>query len=113
MGRPGKIKRPVELEVALRHILLKKRPEDRMKIFREWRRTIMWGELKREPTSEEMEAQIKLFRGPDFDAANLHPFFWDGLKDFVPVFHQENRSKKAKIAAQKRWSKKSEKNPLV
>lgn len=110
MSRPGKIKHPIGLEVALRLVLRKKRPEDRMKIFREWRRTILRAELKREPTDEDMEAQIKLFREPNFDAANCRPGFWDMLKDFVPVFHKENRRKKAQIAASTRWSKKSEEN---
>lgn len=113
MGRPGKIKRPIRLEVALRYTLRKKRPEDRMKIFREWRRTILRAELKREPTDQEIEAQIKLFREPDFDAANTPDGFWDCLHDFVRVFHQENRRKKAQIAAVKRWSKKSEKKRLI
>ena len=113
MARPKKIERPIGLEVALRMVLGKKRPEDRMKIFREWRRTILRAKLKREPTEEEVETELKLFREPDFDAAN-RPFpFWDSLKDFVPVFHQNNRTKKAQHAAITKWSKKSEKNRLV
>ena len=105
MGRPRKIKRPVGLDAALRHILSKKRPEDRMKIFREWRRTILRAELKREPTDQETEAQIKLFREPDFDAADCAFGFWDLLNDYVPIFHAENRRKRARIAADIRWSK--------
>lgn len=105
MGRPGKIEHPVGLEVALRMVLRKKRPEDRMKIFREWRRTVLRATLKREPTDREMEAQIKLFRKPEFDAANCRFGFWDELKDFVPAFHKENRTRKAQLAASKRWSK--------
>lgn len=113
MGRPRKLKHPVVLEVALRLALPKKRPEDRMKIFREWRRSYLTATLKREPTDQELEDEIKLFRGLDFNAANLHPFFWEVLKDFVPVFHKENSSKKAHIAAATRWSRKSGKNPLA
>ena len=76
-----------------------------MKIFREWRRAILRAVLKREPTDQETETQIKLFRGPDFDAANCPFGFWEMMKDFVPDFHKENRRKKAQIAAEKRWSK--------
>jgi len=113
MGRPGKNKHPIGLEVGLRLVLRKKRPEDRMKIFREWRRTILRATLKREPTDQEMETQIKLFREPNFNAANCPFGFWDALSDFVPIFQKENRTKKAKIAAAKRWSKKSEKKRLI
>ncbi len=107
MGRPGKVKHPIGLEVALRVVLGKKRVEDRMKIFREWRRTVLRARLKREPTDDEVEGEIKLCRLPGFDAANCPFGFWDALKDFVPVFHKENRRKKAQTAAAKRWSQKS------
>lgn len=113
MGRPRKLKHPVVLEVALRLALPKKRPEDRMKIFREWRRSYLTATLKREPTDQELEDEIKLFRGLDFDGANCRFGFWDTLIDFVPVFHKENSSKKAHIAAATRWSQKSGKNPLA
>ena len=105
MGRPGKIKRPVGLDAALRFTLLQKRPEHRRKIFRAWRLTLLRATLKREPADQEMEAQIQLFREPDFDAANCPFGFWDLLKDFVPVYQKENRRKKAQSAAVIRWSK--------
>jgi len=105
MGRPAKIKRPIGLDTALLKTLPEKRPEHRRKIFRAWRVLSLGANLKREPTEEEIEAQMKLFQGPDFDAANLHPFFWDSLKDFVPVYEKENRRKKAQSAAVIRWSK--------
>ena len=77
--------------------------------------------LKREPTDQEIEAQIKLFREPNFDATNCPFGFWDSLKEFVPVYQKENRIKKAQSAAVIRWSKenrdkrakKSEKKPLT
>ena len=109
MGRPAKIKRPVGLDAALLRILRGKRSEDRLKIFRAWRMAILQATFKREPTDEEIQAEFQLFRKPDFDAANLNPFFWDSLKDFVPAYQKENRIKKARIAAAKRWSKKNEK----
>ena len=121
MARPGKIKHPIGLDVALRFYLPQKRPEHRRKIFRAWRVTILRATLKREPTDQEIEAQIKLFREPDFDAANCPFGFWDLLKEFVPVYQKENRRKKAQYAANIGWSKenrekrakKNEKKPLT
>jgi hypothetical protein len=98
--------------VALRFYLPKKRPEHRRKFFRAWRLVILRANHKREPTDLEIEADLALFREPNFDAANYQFGFWDSLKDFVPVYQKENRRKKAQIAAAKRWSKKSEKKPL-
>lgn len=80
-----------------------------MKIFREWRREYLKANLKREPTDLEVVEEIKLFRLPNFDGANCPLCFWDSLADFVPLYHKENRRKKAQIAAIKRWSKKIEK----
>ena len=82
-----------------------------MKIFREWRRVNLRATFKREPTDLEVVEEIKLFRLPNFDGANCPFGFWDSLVDFVPLYHKENRRKKAQIAAAKRWSKKSEKSP--
>jgi hypothetical protein len=110
MGRPRKIERPVGLDACLRRVLRQKRPEDRMKIFREWRREYLKANLKREPTDQEVEDEIKLFRDPSFDGANCPFGFWDSLADFVPNFHRDNRRKRAQIAAAARWSKKSEKS---
>jgi hypothetical protein len=111
MGRLGKIKSPMGLDEWLRRVLREKRPEDRMKIFREWRRVYLRAKLKQEPTEPEVEAEIRLIQEQD---ALTYPFgFADLLSDFVPVYHQENRRKKAQIAAAKRWSKKNEKRPLT
>ena len=98
MGRLPKIKSPMSLDEWLRRVLRKKRPEDRMKIFREWRRL----NLKKEPTDEQIEEEIKLFR--EHDALN-YPFgLADSLSDFVAVYHQANRLKKAQRAATVRWA---------
>jgi hypothetical protein len=105
MGRPGKLKHPIGLDVGLRLTLPKKRPEHRRKIFRAWRRAILRSTLKQEPTDQEIEAQIKLYREPNFDAAQCPLGFWDLLKAFVPVYQKENRIKKAQSAAVIRWSK--------
>ena len=113
MGRPRKIERPIGLEECLRRLLPKTRPEDRMKIFREWRRVNLRATFKREPTDREVVEEIKLFREPNFDAANCPFGFWDSLTDFVPVYHKENRIKRARTAATKRWSKKSDKKSLA
>jgi len=121
MGRPGKIKFPIGLDEWLRRILPKKRPEDRMKIFREWRRLNLRAKFNREPTDQEIEEEIKMFRERKFDPSNYVFGFWDSLTDFVPVYHKENRRKRAQFAADKRWSKenrekrvkKNKKKPLT
>jgi hypothetical protein len=104
MGRlQKKLKSPMSLEEWLRRVLREKRPEDRMKIFREWRRVNLRTKFKREPTEQEVVAEIKLCR--EHDALN-YPFgFADSLNDFVSVYHQENRRKKAQRAAIARWGK--------
>jgi hypothetical protein len=113
MGRPGKTKFPIGLDEWLRRLLPKKRPEDRMKIFREWRRVNLRAKFKREPTDQEVEEEIKSIRERKFGPSNYVFGFGDSLMDFVPVFHKENRRKKAQTAANKRWSKKSEKKSLA
>jgi DNA-directed RNA polymerase specialized sigma subunit len=110
MGRPKKPKFPVELDALLRVALRPKRTEDRMKIFREWRRTELRAELKREPTDQEVAAEIQLIRDRKFHTANQIFHFSESIKDFVPGFEKENRRKKAQIAAKAKWSKKSEKS---
>ena len=101
----------MSLEEWLRRLLREKRPEDRMKIFREWRRLYLQEKLKREPAPQEVEDEIKLWREHD---ALKYPFgFADLLADFIPEFHKQNRIKRAKTAANKRWSKKSEKKSLA
>ena len=112
MGRPAKITRPIGLDVSLRRVLrMINRPEDRMKCFREWRRAYLRAKFKREPTDQEVEDEIKLFREPGFDGANCRFGFWDSLADFVPEFHKQNLSKRGQTAANKRWSKKVIKSP--
>jgi hypothetical protein len=109
MGRPKKVQFPLGLDDWLRRMLPKKRPEDRMKIFREWRRLNLRAKFKREPTDQEVEEEIKLIRERKFDPSNYVFGFGDSLMDYVPEFHKQNRIKRAQIAAAKRWSKKSEK----
>ena len=113
MGRPRNIQFPIGLEEWLRRVLPKKRPEDRMKIFREWRRNNLTAVLKRPPTDQELVGEIALIRETKFEQGNrIHEWAYC-LKDFLPVFHKENRRKKAQTAATKRWSKKSEKKHLL
>jgi hypothetical protein len=110
MGRPKNRKFPVELDALLLIALPMKRLEDRMKIFREWRRTELRAELKREPTDQEVAAEIQLIRDWKFHNPNQMFRLTEALRDFVPEFEKENRRKKAQIAANAKWSKKSEKS---
>src|SRR5690348_6944779 len=105
MGRLGKIKSPMSLEEWLRRILREQRPEDRMKIFREWRRAGLRIKLQKEPTDLEVEGVIKWFR--EHNALDYGFGLADSLHDFVLVYHQENRRKKAQLAAKARWSNKN------
>ena len=104
MGRPPKIKSPVGLDAALRVCMRKKRVEHRQEIFRAGR-TVLIARLKREPTGEEIDAELRLYREPNFDAANCTPGFWEYLPEFVPVYEKQKRLKKAQCAASKRLSK--------
>jgi hypothetical protein len=107
MARPKKIRFPIGLDEWLRCVLPKRRPEDRMKIFREWRRNFLTTSLKRPPTGQELESEIALIRGIKFDEGNrIHDWAYS-LKDFLPDLAKANRRKRAQIAAEKRWSKKS------
>jgi hypothetical protein len=105
MARPRKVKGPLTLEEWLRIILRKKRPEDRMKIFREWCRFILRVRFNREPTDPEIQEEFKLIRERKFEDPNYTWSLGDSLKEFVPVFHKENSRKKAQSAAAIRWSK--------
>ena len=98
------------LDDCLRRMLPKKRPELRMKIFREWRRVNLRATFNREPTDQEIKKEIKVFRERKFNDPNFIFHFAESFKDFVPDFHKDNRVKKAQKAAKQRWSKKSEEN---
>ena len=91
------------LEEWLRRVLREKRPEDRMKIFREWRREYLRTQLKREPTEQEVVDEIKLAQ--ERDAFSYPSGFADSLWDFVPDYHQNNRRTRAQQAASARWNK--------
>jgi hypothetical protein len=101
------------LEEWLCRILTEKRAEDRMKIFREWRRLNLRIGFKKEPTDQELEEEIKFIRERKFGPGNYTFGYADSLIDFVPEFHKQNRIKRARTAATKRWSKKSDKKSLV
>src|SRR5579859_2924206 len=107
MARPRKIKLPVNLETFLRIVLPRKRPEDRMKIFREYAKMNLWTRTGREPSAEEASSDFEEWCKKEFYSG----FDWlaDNLKEFVPRYSAENRKKRAKIAASRRWSKKNEK----
>jgi hypothetical protein len=110
MARPKKIKFPIGLDEWLRRVLPKTRPEVRMKIFRELRRSILRADLKRPPTEQELVSDIALIRATKFEQGNRIYEWAYCLRDFVPEFHKQNRIARAKVAAVSRWSKKSEKS---
>jgi hypothetical protein len=108
MARPRKIQFPIGLDDFLRVILRGKRPEDRMKIFREFIRYDLRRKIRQEPTDSEVEDQLRRWQNAEIHGFDL-PFI-DNLRfDFLPIYHKENRSKRGRTAAIKRWDKKKKK----
>jgi len=109
MARPKKVKYPIGLQEMLRIVLRGKRPEDRMKIFREYQRYGLRAKLRREPTDNEVEEELKKWQSAEIHDLSLG--FIDNLKfDFLPKYRKENRSKRAQTAANSRWAKKNQKS---
>ena len=107
MARPIKNKLPINLDAWLRVVLRGKRPEDRFKIFREWRRSYLRQTLNREPTDSEFENGVDKWKKHEFWLSYVEMRWIDNIRlDFLPQFHKENRVKRARIAADKRWTKK-------
>jgi hypothetical protein len=105
MGRPRKIEHP-GLDKMLRIILtMKKRPSQRKKIFDKWVEQDLRATFKREPTVAEIEETVKWFQERKFEDPNFIFRFSESLKDFVPAYHKDNLIKKARNAAEKRWSR--------
>lgn len=106
MARPKKLKWPVRLEVLLRIYLRNKRPEDRWKIFREWLKWDFKKKFGKEPTDDELQAQMADWQKGQFYHSQNVINAMDSLNyDFLPVFRQSNRERRASIAAKKRWEK--------
>ena len=111
MARPPKTKFPMHLDTWLRLALPKKRPEDRMKILREWRRFSLEKKLNREPTDQELKDEVKQWQEHEFfDSHNSYNLMYS-IREFLPIFHKENLSKRAKAMAAGRWTKKIDKSP--
>jgi len=110
MARPRKIKFPVELDEFLRLVLLKKRPENRLKIYREHLRTDLAqdGNTVIHRTENEVIALIKEKRIRKFNEQQ-YECAAEMLLNFLPRHEAENRKKRAQVAAAKRWSKENSK----
>src|ERR1035437_703454 len=100
MPRPRKREYPLKLDEWLRIALRGIRLEDRWNIFRAWRRWYLIFELKRKPTDQEVEADIKKFQQFEFRLSNQEMNWIDNLKyDFLPIYRKENRIKRAQTAS--------------
>lgn len=108
MARPKKSEFPICLERFLLVALPRKRPEDRMKIFREWARGNLWMRLGRQPSEEEFDIEFDGWCKKQFSNLMFVDMLASNLKEFVPRFTAENRKRRAQNAAAKRWSKKSQ-----
>lgn len=105
MARPKKLTFPIGHVEMLRLILPKKRPEDRMKIFREWSRANLVSKTGRLPTDKEAQAEFEGWCKHQWkDIYAVHDMA-DFLKAFVPHFLALNRKERAKTAAKESWSK--------
>ena len=112
MVRPRKLKIPFKLNDWLRLALhgKKKRPEDRWKIFREWRRWCLKDTLKRDPTDDELESEIRQWQGYEFYHTNREWGWSDNLTlDFLPIYTKEQKTKRAKAMAAGTWSEENRK----
>jgi hypothetical protein len=110
MPRPRKLVYPLKLEEWLRIALRGIRLEDRMNICRAWRRWYLIFLIKRKPTEQEVDEDIKNFQQLEFCLSNQEMKWIDSLRhDFLPLYRRENRIKRAQVAATKRWSKKNSK----
>jgi|ERR1035437_2594185 hypothetical protein len=107
MARPKKIELPIGANEMLRIALPKKRPEDRMKIFREWARSNLSVKLGRLPSDEESQADFELWCKKQFNSMFFLNDIAAFLRAFVPHFSAANRKRRAHLAATKRWSKKN------
>lgn len=107
MPRPRKLKEPFKLDDWLRLALPDKRIEHRWKIFREWRRLFLQQNLKREPTDNELEREIKKWRSIEFYHSNVSANWMYTLRhDFLPEYRKAKRIQRASIAAKASWSPK-------
>lgn len=101
-----KLKFPATLESVLRFILPKKRPEDRMKIYREFVRGSLLGERGRMPTDDEVVACIEVIRKDGFQSMNHVELVAEFMLNWLPRYEAHNRRKRAKAGAAGRWPKK-------
>jgi hypothetical protein len=107
MARPRKVEFPIGVSEMLRLALPTKRPEDRMRIFREWSRSNLMVKRGVVPTDEEAQAEFDLWCQKRFD--NLYQIndLAAFLNSFTPHFSAVNRKKRAQVAAAKSWSMKN------
>ncbi|MDE2105728.1 MAG: hypothetical protein KGL39_51365, partial [Patescibacteria group bacterium] len=100
MARPRKLEDKHGFEDWLRLTLPEKRSEDRFKIFKEWRRWFLehHTKLARPPTNEEWQKDIEEFKKQEFSHSSYHYALMQNLRlDFLPIFHRENRQKRARM----------------
>ena len=106
MARPLKTKFPVSLDDMLRLAMPKQRPEDRFKFYRMEVRDSLHRSLGRKPTAEEIEQQIIKDRGKRYEEINVFDLRVV-LREHLPVFKSELRTKRARAAAVAKWKNKN------
>jgi hypothetical protein len=107
INRMKKINGTVGIDDLLRSALPRKRPEVRAFLCRAWVRANLEVKLSREPSDEEVQADLARLQQRRFVPFTI-PFqmYCDQLLDFSRRFGQVRRTQRARKAAQERWAKK-------
>ena len=95
----------MKLDKFLRRALPKKRHEDRGRIYHWFVRESLAGRLSRQPTDAEFAAEMALMRKKEFSDEEFN-FLAPRVRLAAAMFKTRNFSKRGKVAALKRWSKK-------
>jgi hypothetical protein len=106
MARPKKIQWPINFEEMLRYAFGKKRPEDRLKIFRLFLRDFLHPQSTAPATPEAIEAALLENQKKQFDENWAHHIrLWSEMS--FEKWKKENFKLRDKKRAQKRWPKKN------
>jgi len=103
---PRPLKFPAKLSSVLRFLLPKKRPEDRMKIYREFVRGSLLLSKGIKPTDDEVAASINAIAEKKFQSIDQVNMLGAFLLRFAADYEAYNRKKRARAGALKRWGKK-------
>lgn len=97
---------PAPLPRVLRFLLPNKRPEDRMKIYREFVRGSLYGNKGVPPTDDEVTEAINEVASEGIKTKEHVERLADWIHNvFLPWYTAKNLKKRAKAGAEARWEK--------